>query len=67
MADGDNLQDVIRDAAEKPASASVDGRSAQARSISELIEADKHLAEQTAQTSKYLPIRRGRFRPGGAQ
>lgn len=67
MPDGEDLQDVIRDAAEKPASASVDGRSAQARSIGELIEADKYLAEKAAAGKRTLPIRYGKFTPGGAE
>lgn len=44
----DDLTDAIEEAAQTPKSATVDGRSATARDIDELIKADQHLKSQQA-------------------
>jgi hypothetical protein len=63
----EDLEDTIRDAAADPASASEDGRSATARSIDELIKADKYLASKAAASGRKTGIRYGKFIPGDAQ
>jgi hypothetical protein len=60
-----DLSQQIQDAADSPARASVDGTSADARSISELIEADKYLAARRARKSSVLPVRIAKTRPPG--
>lgn len=62
----DEIEDLIRDALEKPASATVDGRSATARSVDELIKADEHLGNKAGRTRSTLPIRMAKLRPPGS-
>jgi hypothetical protein len=61
-----DLSDQIQNAAETPQSATVDGRSATARPIGEMIAADRYLREIAASTSSGLGIRMVRTRPPGA-
>jgi len=65
MADGD-LSETIEQAATKPESASVDGVSAKARSLTELIEADKHLASKRATADFAKGFCRMRIVPPGS-
>lgn len=52
MADPTDLADTIASEAQSVASSSADGQSATARSLGELIEADKYLAAKAARSSK---------------
>ena len=63
----DEIEDAIRDAVNEPASASEDGQSATARSIDELIKADKYLAQKAASAKKKTGIRFGRFIAGDSR
>lgn len=62
-----DLSEDIEDAATKPASASADGESVQARPLSELIEADKHLAAKAASSKKHGGMRITKLVPPGTQ
>lgn len=63
-----DLSDEIEAAVTTPQSASVDGRSATARQIAELIAADKYLAEKEAAeaTGTSFPFRLFRTSPPGS-
>ena len=63
----DEIEDAIRDAVNEPASASEDGHSATARSIDELIRADKYLAQKAVAAKRKTGIRFGRFVAGDSQ
>lgn len=60
----DDLQDTIREAAATPQSATVDGNSATARPLKDLIDADKHLAHKASGGAR--AIRLARIKPGGS-
>ncbi len=64
MADPD-LSQTIQDAAAGPAKVSVDGTTAEARPLPELIEADKYLAAKRARKSRRFPTRMAKTRPPG--
>ena len=60
------IREAIEQTARGPARVSVDGTSVDAQRISDLIEADKHLAGNTALTRNHLGIRfRQIIPPGG--
>lgn len=61
----DDLEQTIRDAAETPAQAIIDGQSATARPLKDLIEADQYLAGKTAATSPSRGLRFSKFVPPG--
>jgi len=61
----EKIAKAISQAAEEPSSVSFDGVSVSNRSIKDLIEADKYIAQQGAATSPTLGIRMGRFIPQG--
>lgn len=63
-----DLSDTIEEAASDPQSASIDGRSATARPIKDLIEADRYLAEKEAAQSSTtrLGVRFFATKPPGA-
>jgi hypothetical protein len=59
------LTQEIRDAAAAPKSSDHDGTMTQERDLRELIEADRHLAEQKATKSKTFGLRFARLSPPG--
>jgi hypothetical protein len=59
-------QQAIEDAMTSPASASTDGTSATARTVDELIKADKYLAAKGAADRPHRGLRFTRIIPGGA-
>ncbi len=59
------LDNTIRDNAEGPAEASVDGQSVKQHRLRDQIEADRHLASKKA-AKKGLGVRRTRVEPPGA-
>lgn len=59
------LDDVIRDAAQKPSSVSGDAGSVTQRSLTELIEADRYLASKEAAKSKFRGLRLSKLIPPG--
>ena len=61
-----DLSDEIEEAAQGPKSHTVDGESATARDIKDLIEADKYLAAKAAASKKGGGLRFSKFVPGGA-
>lgn len=61
-----DFTETIETAAVEPASASADGVQMQARSISELIEADRYLASKRAAANGFGGIRMAKIVPGGA-
>lgn len=66
MSETDNtsgLSDVIRDAANNPASASTDAGSVSAHNIRDLIEADRYLASKAAAGRRGLGLRLSRIVP----
>lgn len=67
MADETDFSELIEQAAAGPASVSVDGSTVNARSIADLIEADKHLAAKKAAKKKSLGIRRIQIVQPGTQ
>lgn len=58
-----DITDQIETDALTPSSVSVDGQSVSARPLSELIEADKYLANKTAATSGLKGLVRQRMKP----
>lgn len=66
MADETPLESTILEKAARAKSVSVDGTTTSQRDVSELIEADKYLANKAARAGGKLPIRVMRIRPGGA-
>lgn len=61
------LEDVIRDAANAPKSVSVDGTTVQGHSLDELVRADQHLAGKSgAASTKHRGIRWSKLSPPGA-
>ncbi len=67
MADETDFSALIEEAATGPASVSADGTTVNARPISDLIEADKHLANKRAAKKKSLGIRRIQIVQPGTQ
>jgi len=65
MAENTAIQTEIEKAVTTAQSVSVDGISKSSRSISELIAADKHLANKEARRSANMGLRFGRFEPPG--
>lgn len=61
-----DLSTDIENAATEPKQASVDGVSAQARDIDELIKADKYLAKKAAVSNKSFGLRFAKLVPGSA-
>lgn len=57
MATNELTADQLAAAAVKPASVSVDGRSASAHPLRDLVEMDKHLARKGASKSRRLGLR----------
>jgi len=62
----DDLTDVISDAAQSPQSASGEAGSVTARSISEMIEADKYVKSQTASSARRRGLIINKLRPPGS-
>lgn len=63
-----NLNDLIQEAAADPARARDQAMEVQSRSLTELIEADKHLRRTKAAANPFAAVRRARIkhgRPGG--
>lgn len=58
--------DDIATAAESPKTVSSDGTTVQDRDISEMIEADRYSANESARASSVLPIRFFSTKPPGA-
>lgn len=70
MADGENLNDQIVDAAAKPASSTIEGNTVVNRPLSELVDAQKHIATAEQGKKKSKGVVRQRFRhqgPSGGQ
>lgn len=65
-APSDDLANRIATAAAEPAEAEVDGQRAKNRSVRELIEADRHLANRRAGRAPRFGIGLGRINPGSA-
>jgi hypothetical protein len=65
-APNDDLAARIATAAAEPAKASVDGQSAENRSLREMIEADRHLANRRAGRAPRFGIGLSRIVPGSA-
>lgn len=61
-----DLSDQIEDAAGTPKAAMVDGRSATARDIDDLIKADEYLEQKQARSRSTLPIRLAKISPPGS-
>lgn len=61
-----DLSSDIEDAAKGPKSHTVDGETAVARDISQLIEADRYLSAKAAAAKGRGGLRFGKFVPGGA-
>jgi hypothetical protein len=62
----DPLDQTIRDNAEAPAQATVDGQSARQHPLRDQIEADRYLESKKATRKRGLPIKILRLRPPGA-
>jgi hypothetical protein len=65
MAENTAIQTEIENAVTTAQSVSIDGMSTSSRSISELIAADKHIANKEARRSANLGLRFGIFTPPG--
>jgi len=65
MADED-LKETIEDAAAGPAKASVDGRSAEQHKLTDLIEADRHLARRNAAANPLAKLIPFKIKPPGS-
>ncbi|MEX0702018.1 MAG: hypothetical protein WD069_07975 [Planctomycetales bacterium] len=61
----DDLEDVIRQNAQAPASASMDGASAAQHPLRDQIEADRHLAARKAAKSPTFGLRLAKIIPPG--
>ncbi|MEX0715724.1 MAG: hypothetical protein WD066_04020 [Planctomycetaceae bacterium] len=61
----DDLEDTIRQNAQAPASASMDGASAAQHPLRDQIEADRHLAARKAAKSPTFGLRIGKIVPPG--
>ena len=61
----EDMKDTIKQNAEGPKQASVDGVSTQQHSMSDQIEADKYLAAKKAARAKGLGIKLAKISPGG--
>jgi len=57
---------AIRDAAKRPAKASVDGQSVEQHKLREMIEADRYDESKRASRAGGLPVRRSRVVPPAA-
>ena len=62
----DDLKDVIREAAEGPESAEVDGVRTKQHSLDQLIKADKYLAAKETARANRLGVRLVKIVPPGA-
>ena len=60
-----DLKDVIKDAAEEPESAEVDGVRTKQRSLDDLIKADKHLASKGVSANPAAALSRVKLIPPG--
>jgi len=61
----ENLENLIRDNASGPASASGEGTSVQQHSLSDVIEADKHLGKKAAGRNPIKALTRVKIVPSG--
>ena len=67
MADESELEEAIIDAAQKPSSATVDGRSATAQPLRDMIDADRYVeGKRAARKSSGWGIRFAKIVPPGA-
>lgn len=66
LAGSSPLRDEIIESASSAQTVNVDGTTTTARSLKELIEADRYIADQNAAASRRLPVRVHKIKPGGA-
>lgn len=60
------ISETISEVASGPKSQTVDGQSVVEHGISDLIDAEHHVAESAAKNKSKLPIRMMQVKPGGA-